>query len=182
MSWKCEICDSYNEDTVTTCFVCGQVRSETSIREEKERIRAEKERARAEKARIKETGKAEKVPIRGAEHSRHDKLAGALERIGKVLYAGSVGVAAVVILLLLAGRILGSDLDMVFSAAGAVLERCWDNVARTLLVGVNGVLQRVSNGQLQQLPQSAQAILTEAESAMWDLTHAVDALVDTIFG
>ena len=35
MSWICEICSSFNEDSITECFVCGQARSKESIRLEK---------------------------------------------------------------------------------------------------------------------------------------------------
>ena len=42
MSWKCEICDTYNDESKTSCFVCGQARSAASIREGK--IRAKEER------------------------------------------------------------------------------------------------------------------------------------------
>ena len=33
MSWKCDCCDSYNEDSDFECFVCGERRSKESIRE-----------------------------------------------------------------------------------------------------------------------------------------------------
>ncbi len=33
MSWVCEICNANNEDAFTECFVCGEPRSEESIRE-----------------------------------------------------------------------------------------------------------------------------------------------------
>lgn len=42
MSWKCDICDSYNEESVIQCYVCGQPRSAESIREGKIRAREEK--------------------------------------------------------------------------------------------------------------------------------------------
>ena len=31
MSWQCEACDTYNEDDLKVCFVCGQERSKESI-------------------------------------------------------------------------------------------------------------------------------------------------------
>lgn len=33
MSWKCDICDSYNKESSRQCYVCGQVRSIESIKE-----------------------------------------------------------------------------------------------------------------------------------------------------
>lgn len=33
MSWKCDICDTYNEETATRCYVCDQPRSAESVRE-----------------------------------------------------------------------------------------------------------------------------------------------------
>lgn len=41
MSWKCDICDTYNDERKTACYVCGQARSATSIREGKIRAREE---------------------------------------------------------------------------------------------------------------------------------------------
>ena len=42
MSWKCDICDSYNEEGSRQCYVCGQPRSAESIREGKIREREER--------------------------------------------------------------------------------------------------------------------------------------------
>lgn len=42
MSWKCDICDSYNEERSHQCYVCGQPRSAESIREGKARAKEEK--------------------------------------------------------------------------------------------------------------------------------------------
>ena len=42
MSWKCDICDSYNEESSGQCYVCGQPRSAESIREGKLRKREER--------------------------------------------------------------------------------------------------------------------------------------------
>ncbi len=43
MSWICEYCSTYNEDSVSECFVCGQARSEASLREAKRRQKEERE-------------------------------------------------------------------------------------------------------------------------------------------
>jgi len=42
MRWRCEICDTYNEEHDTVCYVCDQPRSEESIREAKKREREER--------------------------------------------------------------------------------------------------------------------------------------------
>jgi len=42
VSWKCDICDTYNEERETACYVCGQARSAASIREGKIRAREER--------------------------------------------------------------------------------------------------------------------------------------------
>lgn len=42
MSWKCDICDSYNEESSIQCYVCGHLRSAESIREGKIRNREKK--------------------------------------------------------------------------------------------------------------------------------------------
>lgn len=42
MSWRCDICDTYNEESVRQCYVCGQPRSAESIREGKIREREER--------------------------------------------------------------------------------------------------------------------------------------------
>ena len=42
MSWKCDLCDSYNEESALRCCVCDHPRSAESIREAKLRAREEK--------------------------------------------------------------------------------------------------------------------------------------------
>ncbi len=42
MSWKCDFCDSYNDEKLLQCFVCEQERSIESIREAKKREREKK--------------------------------------------------------------------------------------------------------------------------------------------
>lgn len=42
MTWKCDICDTYNDEHQMECYVCGQSRSEVSIREGKIRAREER--------------------------------------------------------------------------------------------------------------------------------------------
>ena len=42
MSWRCDICDTYNEEAERQCYVCGQPRSAESIREGKIREREER--------------------------------------------------------------------------------------------------------------------------------------------
>ena len=42
MSWKCDICDSYNDDSLKQCFVCGQTRSAESIKKAKIHAKEEK--------------------------------------------------------------------------------------------------------------------------------------------
>ncbi len=37
MNWKCDVCDTYNDESVIACYVCGQARSAASIREGKRR-------------------------------------------------------------------------------------------------------------------------------------------------
>ncbi|MBQ9910080.1 MAG: hypothetical protein IJM50_00995 [Lachnospiraceae bacterium] len=37
MSWKCDVCDSYNEDSARICYVCGQARSDAALREARRR-------------------------------------------------------------------------------------------------------------------------------------------------
>jgi len=39
LSWKCDFCDSYNDEKLLQCFVCEQERSIESIREAKKRER-----------------------------------------------------------------------------------------------------------------------------------------------
>ena len=42
MSWKCDICDSYNEERLRRCFVCGQKRSAESIKDGRIKLREER--------------------------------------------------------------------------------------------------------------------------------------------
>ena len=53
MSWKCDYCDSYNEDTSTKCFVCGQARP-------KKKVGASVSSEKTEKTTVKDTTKAKK--------------------------------------------------------------------------------------------------------------------------
>ncbi|MBR4550212.1 MAG: hypothetical protein IKO83_09910 [Oscillospiraceae bacterium] len=42
MSWRCDFCDTYNEDEALECSVCGQPRSSASIAEERRARRQER--------------------------------------------------------------------------------------------------------------------------------------------
>ena len=53
MSWKCDYCDSYNEDTSAKCFVCGQARP-------KKKNGASVSSEKTEKTTVKDTTKAGK--------------------------------------------------------------------------------------------------------------------------
>ena len=42
MSWKCDICDTYNDEKELVCYVCKEARSEASIREGRKKAREER--------------------------------------------------------------------------------------------------------------------------------------------
>lgn len=49
LSWICDICSSSNDDSSVECFVCGQHRSEASIKEAKQRAKEEKRKNKVER-------------------------------------------------------------------------------------------------------------------------------------
>lgn len=54
MSWKCNLCDTYNEDAQESCSVCGQSRAEAVAFEAERAAEAERERRRMEEQRARE--------------------------------------------------------------------------------------------------------------------------------
>ena len=42
MSWKCDMCDSYNAESSQQCYVCGQMRFAELIKEEKIKLQRRK--------------------------------------------------------------------------------------------------------------------------------------------
>ena len=49
MSWKCEVCDTYNDDSQKSCFVCGTKRSARAVKETRKIKRDERAALKARK-------------------------------------------------------------------------------------------------------------------------------------
>lgn len=207
MSWKCNLCDTYNEDSQESCNVCGQSKAEAVAFEAERAAEAERERRRMEEQRAREEAeRRRRERERAAERERTriptpppapdtrtpifdtgrkspvDKAMEKLEKVSKIVGYGSAGVAAAVAMLMLALKVLGGDLDEVFSAIRAVAERGWYNVARTALLNGETFLRQMEAGPLTDISLSLQTLWAEAEASLWELNAAVDALTEAIFG
>lgn len=73
MSWKCDYCDSYNEDTSTKCFVCGQARS-------KKKVGASVSSEKTEKTTVKDTTKAKTTVKDTTKAKKEDYIKGSTKK------------------------------------------------------------------------------------------------------
>ena len=86
MSWKCDICDTYNDDDNMECYVCGTLRSEESIRLAEalkaEALRKEEERkataAKAEAERLARERAATEALRKKAKLEKVNRAAGGI--------------------------------------------------------------------------------------------------------
>lgn len=117
MSWKCDICDTYNDDRDRICYVCGERRSEASVRAAKRKEAAEKLARRAK------------------------AICDGTYRVGNTLYLAGAAVSAAAIAAILIDTILDGNVGTLISqvldtlrmiCSTSLLTDLWDNAAAIL--------------------------------------------------
>lgn len=138
LSWKCDICDSYNEESSRQCYVCGQARSAESIREGKIKEREERV-SRINTAII-------------------NRATGVLRLFFILGLSGSL-VAVIVTLII---KISGGDLDTIWQSLKTLVERMVQNVNTSVDGNLRTLIARCSTTPIEQLPADAKAIWSVA--------------------
>lgn len=174
MSWKCELCDSYNEDGVSVCYVCGEERSAAAIMAEEVRRREEEERrasALREEARRRKAARLAK--IRGMA----EKVLG---KCGPVLYYGSMVVAILALVLIVAGKVADGQLEDLWINLGRTLERGVDNLEQWVYAA-ELKFQGITNGSVQALPETLEHFDARAGEHLSQLFQMLEGVVGRIF-
>ena len=148
MSWRCEVCDSYNEESEALCFVCGQERSEESRREG---LRLAREARRA------------------ALVARIDRILG---RTGKILFALGAGGCLALVLISLAVKLFQGSFGDVFLSLSAVLQRWARNGLAPITDNLPVLMDSAGSGPVPGLLASGKAVALDARDAFADLLAA----------
>lgn len=106
MSWKCDICDTYNDDQNKLCCVCDQPRSAASVLEGR----------------------------RLAREARRDKLRTVLLEKGypaaRIFFYASAGVAAAAVVVGIVLLLVSGDIGILFDNLGAAARCAWGKGTR----------------------------------------------------
>lgn len=134
MSWKCDICDSYNEESSRQCYVCGQPRSAESIREGK--IREREERIARINAGIYKNAYG----------------------ISKVVFISGLAASLVIIAIAIIIKIVNGQLDDIWHSASAVIRRFGYNLNFSFGRNPQLLFDHVLAGSFKSLAVNAQVI------------------------
>ncbi|MBE6974081.1 MAG: hypothetical protein E7436_01125 [Ruminococcaceae bacterium] len=174
MAWKCELCDSYNEDGTSVCYVCGEERSAAAIMAEEVRRREEEERRAAalrEEAQRRRAARREKI------RSAAEK---ALGKCGPVLYYGSMVVAILALVLIVAGKVADGQVEDLWINLGRTLERGAANLEQWAYAAELKV-QGIANGSAQALPETLAGFEARAGEHLSQLFQMLEGVVGRIF-
>lgn len=134
MSWKCDICDSYNEESSRQCYVCGQPRSAESIREGK--IREREERIARINAGIYKNAYG----------------------ISKVVFISGLAASLVIIAIGIIIKIVNGQLDDIWYSTSAVIRRFGYNLNFSFGRNPQLLFDHVLAGSFKSLAVNAQVI------------------------
>lgn len=104
MSWKCDMCDSYNEESSQQCYVCGQMRFAELRKEERIKLRRRK------------TVKVNPDVL----YTIFDGL--------RMMYAWGLASSLISVGLALNLKSLGADSDAIWFSASYIIERILQNI------------------------------------------------------
>ncbi len=148
MGWRCDICDSYNEESNLQCYVCGQERSRESILEGK--LRARRERSEKIKKTVADVGS---------------------KMLSGLFIAGVVcGVTAV--FFMLAGKISGGGLGDITDNISAVAKNAFYGAADNSIKNVTALFGGAIESPLIRLSHNGREILLCFSSAIMSLFAA----------
>ena len=160
MRWKCEACDTYNDEGTRECFVCGEPRSEASIMAEKQ---AKLEKKREKRYRI---------------ISKH------LYRTFKIFYLASLSFAFLVVIAIFLTIILNSSVDSIirnltaiFSRFGAMISNTFGSNLPTLL---KHIIVPVDFAAFSKSIQAIWNCILSKFTAAFGLGHSIAAIVQKI--
>lgn len=134
MSWKCDICDSYNEERSRLCYVCRQARSAESIKE----------------------GKLKKREDRVAHINAFfvNRATGVLSLF--FILGSACSLVAVIVALII--KTFGGGLDTIWQSAKCVVERMLYNFNALLVGNLRTVISQCSSSLMEQLSADAKVI------------------------
>ena len=132
MSWRCMECDSYNDDSVAVCFVCGSKRAAAVIKETGKPL---ERRAVARKS--SDTGKTtlKELSHKGKYEKIYENLVG--------WYELSIMVAIALAAIVLAGSLLFGNAEEVGRAMVMTRDRVEENIDELMHSNYNLVIERI---------------------------------------
>lgn len=134
MSWKCDICDSYNEESSQKCYVCGQPRSIESIIESKWRKRKERN------AHIKEvTSKT-------------------LYAVLRALFILGLSISLIVIVVILIIKIIEGSEGDIWQITVSAVQRAYLRLGDMLDNNLKIILSHITSGFIKNFTASTEAL------------------------
>lgn len=134
MSWKCDICDSYNEESSRQCYVCGQARSAESIKEGKLKEREER------------VAHINTVII--------NRATGVL----RLIFMLGLSCSLVTVIVALIIKTSGGGLDAIWQSTKSVVERMHYNFTTLFAGNLQAVISQCSSSPMEQLSADAKVI------------------------
>lgn len=134
MSWKCDICDSYNEESTRQCYVCGQPRSRASIREGRIRARA---------------GRIKRV---------NEMIVSRALGMLNIMYTLGVFLALAGVVMTLIFKSGGTRLDDIWQASKVMLERAHYNYNSAFNENLSGIMTRIGDNHSGNLAANVKAM------------------------
>lgn len=134
MSWVCDFCSSSNDDSSVECFVCGQHRSEASIREARRRAKEEKERAMSE------------------------KIFKYSSRISQILFITSLSISAIMATLMLVLMAINGNLSMPVESGVLIVRHFGTRISGSFAINTAAIARHIANSSLLLLSQNAVSI------------------------
>ena len=134
MSWKCDICDSYNEERSRLCYVCRQARSAESIKEGKLKEREER------------VAHINTVII--------NRATGVL----RLIFMLGLSCSLVTVIVALIIKTSGGGLDAIWQSTKSVVERMHYNFTTLFAGNLQAVISQCSSSPMEQLSADAKVI------------------------
>lgn len=138
MKWKCDICDTYNDESSRQCFICGHARSAESIREG--RIRAREEKIARISAVIYEN----------------------IYRVLKLLFFIGLSASLIGIVVTIIIKRADGSLNELRQIAEIIAEHTWLNIIKAFDRNLMQMLSRAAHTLGSSFPSGAKAILSVA--------------------
>lgn len=149
MGWKCDICDTYNEETTKQCYVCGGARSEASIREGKRRAREE---------RILRLNLA---------------ILNNVFKYSKIFFVLGLSVSSIALVLLLIMKVSGGKLDDIILNAIQLLRNITENIKLLFSLNVVFAFENIGRELIHEFTLNCQCVIKNMKPLIPTLLGAV---------